>query len=138
MDALNGQMDIIEVIKQLRISAFHQKIDLSRNQAELVQYFSAFSLDHLKTGDVSQEQDIFGAEIEVMEILELLRHFNPGEGNRIDSMLLYEITGREIDSCMKDWKKDSFGAAEWYEGFAPSSPLLAQELNDEAGEYGIQ
>ena len=75
----------------------------------------------------------------MMERSELLKDFNPGEGNRIDSMLLYLITGREIDSCMKDWRKSSLRSSELTTGYAPTSPLLVQELDDKAtGEYGIQ
>ena len=137
-------MDIIEIIKRLRISAFQQMIGLSRRQAELVQYFSEFCLDDFATQAISQEQDNFGDKnTEVMELSELLGDFNPGEGNQIDSMLLYLITGREIDSCMRDWRKSSLGTVEIvaeraYDFNQTSSPLLEQKLNDETGEYGIQ
>ena len=84
-------MDILEIVKRLRISAFQQMVGLSRSQAELVQYFSAFCLDEngersrtLLDGTqvVSEEQDGFGGEnLEVMELEELLGDFHPGEGN---------------------------------------------------------
>ena len=50
-----------------------------------------------------------------MELEELLEEFCPGgeEGigessgsnNLVDAMLLYQITGREVDNCMSKWQR---------------------------------
>ena len=95
----------------------------------------ATQISSLDSGDVNDE---------VLELEELLGDFHPGRGNQIDSMLLFLITGREIDQCMKNWRKSSSGQTTYradggYEEYAVSSPrdlLLARELNDEMGSYG--
>ena len=38
------------------------------------------------------------------KLTRLLREFNPQE-SKIDRLLLYQITGTELDDCMNPWKK---------------------------------
>ena len=43
-EALNEQIDIVEIIKQIRIFTFLSMVNMKRSQTELVQYFSNFCL----------------------------------------------------------------------------------------------
>lgn len=40
-----------------------------------------------------------------MQVDELLKDFQPEE-SLIDRMLLYQITGKELDECMLNWRRD--------------------------------
>ena len=62
------------------------------------------SLTHI---DDQNTDDVAGAENEdePLELDELLREFSPEE-SVIDRMLLYHITGRELDECMSKWRRD--------------------------------
>ena len=40
-----------------------------------------------------------------IELDELLRDFNPEE-SFIDRMLLYQVTGRELNQCMSQWRRN--------------------------------
>ena len=45
-EAMAVQMDVLEIVRWFRIFTFQSMVSLGRGQAELVQYFSAYSLNH--------------------------------------------------------------------------------------------
>ena len=53
--------------------------------------------------DQAEEVEEYG-DGDIVELSELLENFKP-ENNLIDRMLLYQITGRELDQCMQNWRR---------------------------------
>ena len=49
----------------------------------------------------------------LIELEELLTDFNPEE-SFIDRMLLYQITGRELNECMSQWRRHPQPADDFY------------------------
>ena len=56
--------------------------------------------------DVQADSQQDADEVALIEVDELLREFRPEE-SLIDRMLLYQITGRELDECMVNWRESS-------------------------------
>lgn len=52
-----------------------------------------------------------------LDLEELMRNFNPND-NHTDKVLLYMLTGRNLDNAMEDWLDECNNASD----FDPGSP----------------
>ena len=100
---LAKQMDIVEMIKWFRVFKFVTMLTIRKNQAQMVKYFSEYSLDQSPEGKI-EHFDVDAADIRVDD---LLKDFSPYE-DETDRTLHYLITGHNLSDVMKNWVDDSF------------------------------
>ena len=93
-------MDVIEMLRWFRIFKFVAIISLRKNQAQLVKYFQAYSL---QAAEDSKIEDTVGKSN--LELDDLMRGFEPGS-DRTDRVMLYLLTGRNMDNVMEEWLDD--------------------------------
>ena len=82
------------------------------------------SLDNDQTEEVGEYGDG-----DIVELSELLENFKP-EQNHIDRMLLYQITGKELDQCMQNWRKPQYEAFDRNDDFSltPEEVEIREQL----------
>ena len=96
-EGLSTQMDIIEILKWFRVFKFVSIITLRKNQAQMVKYFAEYSLS---AGSNSRIED--SIEKADLELDDLMSGFRP-QDDYSDRVMLYMLTGRNLDNVMKDW-----------------------------------
>ena len=94
---LSTQMDIVEILKWQRVFKFLTIASLRKNQVQLVKYFRDFNIQKTPGGKIEGSVDDADLSLE-----ELMRNFSPYDDN-VDKVLLYMLTGRNLDNVMKDW-----------------------------------
>ena len=99
-EGLCAQLDIIDILRWFRILKFVSIISLRKNQTQLVKFFKAYCLDaseDSKIEDPFREKDL--------ELENLMRGFDP-RSDRTDRIMLYMLTGLNVDRVMDDWVED--------------------------------
>lgn len=101
-DGLATNMDIIELLQWFRIFKLVSVLTLRKNQAQLVKYFRDYSLQADSDGGGGKIESSIVEQAQGLELDDLMREFKPGE-NFTDKVLLYMLTGRNLDNVMRDW-----------------------------------
>ena len=96
-EGLSAQLDVIELLKWFRIFKFVSVISLRKNQAQMVKYFREYSLH--ADSDSKIEDSIGKTDLELED---LMRGFRPRDDHS-DRIMLYMLTGRNLDNVMQDW-----------------------------------
>ena len=100
---LSTQMDIVEILKWQRVFKFLTIASLRKYQVQLVKYFRDFNIQKTSIGKIEGSMDDADLSLE-----ELMRNFSPYD-DHVDKVLLYMLTGRNLDNVMKDWLEEGDG-----------------------------
>ena len=96
-EGLSAQLDVIELLKWFRIFKFVSIISLRKNQAQMVKYFREYSLNADSDNKIEDSMGKTDLELE-----DLMRGFRPRDDHS-DRIMLYMLTGRNLDNVMQDW-----------------------------------
>lgn len=100
-DGLAANMDIIDILRWFRIFKLVSILTLRKNQAQLVKYFRDYSLQENSSCGRKIESSV-SEHAKELELADLMKDFKPDE-NYTDKVLLFMLTGQNLDNVMKDW-----------------------------------
>ena len=98
-EGLAAQMDIVDMLRWFRVFKLVSIANLRKNQMQMVKFFKEYSLcEELEDGG-KIEESIGRTDLELDD---LMKGFEPGS-DYVDKIVLYMLTGRNMDNVMRDW-----------------------------------
>ena len=131
-DKLRQEMDIIYVMRQLRIQRFMATAMLRRNQTDLIPYSAEYTLE-LNANNIDAENNNVRKfkfiDEQVQTVPKLLKNFET-RTDVYDRMLLFLLTGKdEYKNCVQNWQVNDEAEIEKVFTYDTDNKILASHQN---------